>query len=461
MRRVIVFGMLAIFIGASVLPLCIGKISVPPSPLGSPDIWVDPASFNISAQQGNVLKKQLLIGNDGTDSLEFSIEIIGDVVYSTNFTTKPVDWTITKLSGPAWEWKYEKMVHFDSYPVISAGYLDSPVINCSGRDTVFVSFRHWWGTEIFSGPVQDGYIRGSIDGGVTWPYLLDEFHHQNPSSEKGMKVYSLPWATHQPNVQIRFDIYDYAGDLWVIDDFKVYESWLSSTPTLGTLQSGEDVSVDIVFNTTGLECGTYAETVIISSNDPDEPTIVIPVTLHVLSPPSPEITGALSVKDHEDYGDFYIDVFVGDIEHRWHGPTLLQIHFDQPLAFTDGMSLDDVVVSSGVVEDLSIDGSLLTIALHDVSNAEYLVISFPGIESLAGVGVIDQLTVGVLSGDVTGDGVVDGVDIAGIRGPGNWNKPLGEVADPRCDINCDGMIDGLDISSIRGPGCWLSALESQ
>jgi len=176
--------------------------------------------------------------------------------------------------------------------------------------------------------------------------------------------------------------------------------------------------------------------------------------------PYPVVMEALSSQDHGSSGEFSIDVLTDNaIEHRWQGPTQVQVTFDQPVQFSGGMSLDDVQLSSGNVEDLTIDDSLLIIALNEVNNAEYLTVTFPGIESTTCIGVTDELTFGVLAGDVNADGIVNAVDVAVIRNPGNWLKSLSDAENPRCDINCDGCINGLDISIIRGPWCWDKKLQ--
>ncbi len=60
-------------------------------------------------------------------------------------------------------------------------------------------------------------------------------------------------------------------------------SWLSETPiagTVGALSAADQVTV--TFDATGLAAGVYTTTLEISSNDPDEPLVAVPVTLTVL-----------------------------------------------------------------------------------------------------------------------------------------------------------------------------------
>lgn len=58
-------------------------------------------------------------------------------------------------------------------------------------------------------------------------------------------------------------------------------TWLTPTPNSGTVTGGSSVDVDLFFDATGLTEGTYTKDLTILSNDPDEPSYVIPVTLNV------------------------------------------------------------------------------------------------------------------------------------------------------------------------------------
>jgi hypothetical protein len=142
-------------------------------------------------------------------------------IYFSNFSTNPTDWTITHVDGTAWTWDSsdERMEHSYGYP--NSGYLDSPVLDCSGKSGINLSFWHFWQAN-YGGASQDGYVRGSTDGGATFPYLIDEFHHNDPSEETAVKTHDISsWANNQEQVMIRFDIYNDNDWYWRIDDFNV------------------------------------------------------------------------------------------------------------------------------------------------------------------------------------------------------------------------------------------------
>jgi hypothetical protein len=69
--------------------------------------------------------------------------------------------------------------------------------------------------------------------------------------------------------------------------------WLSTNPTNGTIPAGTSVDVDILFDATELVAGVYNANIDISSNDPDEPIVTVPVELTV--------TEVISVDDFAKY----------------------------------------------------------------------------------------------------------------------------------------------------------------
>jgi len=58
-------------------------------------------------------------------------------------------------------------------------------------------------------------------------------------------------------------------------------TWLSEDPLAGTVDPGQCQAVDVTFDSTGLTAGTYLGSLDIDSNDPDEPTVNVPVQLTV------------------------------------------------------------------------------------------------------------------------------------------------------------------------------------
>jgi len=77
--------------------------------------------------------------------------------------------------------------------------------------------------------------------------------------------------------QILINGVPYAYDKAIVAD----APWLSETPTEGTVPVGETQAITIAVDSTGLEPGVYRSAVRIRTNDPDNVTVVVPVTLVV------------------------------------------------------------------------------------------------------------------------------------------------------------------------------------
>jgi len=53
---------------------------------------------------------------------------------------------------------------------------------------------------------------------VTFPYLIDEFHHNDPGEDEGVKSYDVSWADNQDSVVIRFEVFNDNDWHWYVDD---------------------------------------------------------------------------------------------------------------------------------------------------------------------------------------------------------------------------------------------------
>ena len=194
-----------------------------------------PGTYNIqatmrnygSADQTNVLTN-CSIYEGGVDTT---------IMYE-DFSTSPSDWTITHVDGTAWSWDSSEQQMENSYGFPNAGYLDSPLINCFGKHGISLSYWQYWNADYSSGN-QDGYVRGSIDGGATYPFLIDEFHHNDPAEETAVKQYDLSWADNQQEVRIRFDVYNDNDWYWYVDDFNI------SSELSGDILYSSETTVDL------------------------------------------------------------------------------------------------------------------------------------------------------------------------------------------------------------------------
>ena len=77
----------------------------------------------------------------------------------------------------------------------------------------------------------------------------------------------------------------WGGPLYQIDDGIIESSWLSYDIESGSIPSGESQMVEITFDATGMFGGTYEAVLSITSNDPENPLVEVPVTLYVTGVP--------------------------------------------------------------------------------------------------------------------------------------------------------------------------------
>ena len=67
-----------------------------------------------------------------------------------------------------------------------------------------------------------------------------------------------------------------------VEDYSInIVGWLAVSPTSGTILPGLSQQLDVTFDATDLTEGLYNADVIVNSNDPDQPSIVVPATLNV------------------------------------------------------------------------------------------------------------------------------------------------------------------------------------
>lgn len=112
----------------------------------------------------------------------------------------------------------------------------SPVMDAGTSSDLVLEFEHFWWSDYPWSPYQDGYVEGSIDGGSTWPYLIDEFHMNNPGYEIATKTYDISsWADGESQLQIRFRMSVYDNWVWEVDNVKISGNiFLPGIPGMGS-----------------------------------------------------------------------------------------------------------------------------------------------------------------------------------------------------------------------------------
>jgi DNA-binding beta-propeller fold protein YncE len=77
--------------------------------------------------------------------------------------------------------------------------------------------------------------------------------------------------------------------------------WLTVAPASGTVPAGGAVDLGVTVDTAGLLGGDYGAGLVVASNDPDEPEVVVPVSLHVTGAPDIEVS-----RESVDFGSLFV-----------------------------------------------------------------------------------------------------------------------------------------------------------
>ncbi len=88
--------------------------------------------------------------------------------------------------------------------------------------------------------------------------------------------------------------------------------WMSQAPFSGLITSGSSENVTVTFDATGLSNGIYQCQLVVASNDPDEPLVVIPVTLTVINR-APVIT-AIANQQTTENTPLQVNIQSSDVE---------------------------------------------------------------------------------------------------------------------------------------------------
>ncbi|MFB0516570.1 MAG: choice-of-anchor D domain-containing protein, partial [Candidatus Neomarinimicrobiota bacterium] len=143
------------------------------------------------------------------------------------------------------------------------------------------------------------------------------------------------------------------------------QSWLSVSPQSGTVAAGSSIDVEVTFDATHINPGSYRADMVISSNDPANPEVWVPTHL--------QVTGASNIAVSADTLDYGI-VFIG-----WPATA-------------------ELVVSNNGTDSLTVSNIVSSEAAFTVDTTSFIL--YPG-ESQAVVVTFAPTAVGVYSGALT------------------------------------------------------------
>jgi hypothetical protein len=93
------------------------------------------------------------------------------------------------------------------------------------------------------------------------------------------------------------------GVSWILSETQIAPSWISVIPDSGICNPGSSLEIEVAFNSWSLSGGNYDANIVISSNDPATPEVIIPSHLNVTEAP------AISVEtDFIDFGEVFLGV---------------------------------------------------------------------------------------------------------------------------------------------------------
>ncbi len=299
----------------------------------APDIAVNPIEFNENIVSGDTETSILTIENTGGSDLEWNLNIINDeairsinsmakvvresqnksktnnrdvieesmgswdsaysgsnrirgnvyFIESSTFLIEHKFYLSTSMNSSLYFMVYESTGLNDDYSLISDSYIENSGIGeewfSSGPINVelqagkyYLLATNW---DNAAGYGMGGPSCGTGDGDLSFGYHAGNF---------GDNTYSAP----EP-VIAGYDINNCGQAYYqsfVTSTSGPTPEWLSSDIETGIVPAGSSRDIELTFNTTGLDADTYLANLLIASNDPDEPEIIVPVNLTVTGEPN-------------------------------------------------------------------------------------------------------------------------------------------------------------------------------
>jgi hypothetical protein len=165
---------------------------------------------------------------------------------------------------------------------------------------------------------------------------------------------------------------------------------LNFDPAYDTIPPDSFVNVTVTFNATDLDTGNYGTNLIVSSNDPDESEIQVPVSLTVLLPnrapiaindttltqeDTPVIVPVIS-NDSDPDGDA---LTISSVSQGTHGSVTINAG-DSTVTYTPGSNYGGTDSFSYIVTDGSlVDTGLVSVTITPVNDPPYIVESLPDV----------------------------------------------------------------------------------
>jgi hypothetical protein len=292
--------------------------------LGTPGFYVTPLSIEEDATASvPIVNTDLKMGNTGDFPSSFTANVVYDEIdmFSANFNSgMPVDWTIVNNGTNDVTWTDTTDIYNKNFDGTRFAWVDGlqaylpPVTNTMDEQLISPSVNataYASGTlqleydQVFDADYQPGdTARVYVYDGANWVMIYESWTDDGSMYSGGThKVWNVS-AYANDNFKVKFQYIEGSitarGRFFAIDNVRLRASmsalgWLTidgftaiggvALPDADGLQTLLDVQMDA----TGLALGTYYSNIEVTSNDPLNPTTIIPCTLNVI-PDSQEYT---------------------------------------------------------------------------------------------------------------------------------------------------------------------------
>ena len=219
----------------------------------APNVDTDPGSFILEVESGASIVEELTISNSGGSNLDFDIEIVYDGGRDQNNDGEDDFNTDNQL-------RIEILT--DNYP----------------EETSWVLY-------------QDGSLLASISQGslnsqgtlYTWDYEVPAGEYRFVINDAYSDGICCGYGVGEYNLYLNDELIATGGQFGASEtvEFTILAEWLTMNPLSGTVSPEGSASILLTLNAEGIDPGNYTAGISINSNDPDQGTVIIPLSLTV------------------------------------------------------------------------------------------------------------------------------------------------------------------------------------
>jgi subtilisin family serine protease/regulation of enolase protein 1 (concanavalin A-like superfamily) len=281
---------------ATYAPSAPQSVTLPPNKslaftLGKPDIVLAPAQVNLTTPEGQVATMPLTITNAGDMPLTGTITA-GSAWQADGLWHESAYRAVE--GATSWYYGIEAQRNYNTGGTNSGGLTATITVPMANP---VLTFSEWRQTEASSSydlslvqvaPVGGDSVSTTI--GSTWNTIYQSFGTGGAWIPVNLDLSA--YAGQQILIRFFFDTIDHIGndyEGWYLDDVRVggapVTGWLSVAPTSFSIAANQNAVADVFGSAVNLPGGVYSSSLLVESNDPDQPSIQVPVTFTVVGSP--------------------------------------------------------------------------------------------------------------------------------------------------------------------------------